>query len=196
MKPTLVPAVLAVTLFATTVHAAVSNAPVAVIYHSGIGRSSADSTARVVTALWSDGRIVWSEDRFNGGPPYQQGRFDREKLTSLLRLLEDRGAFGDQSLARAWFGPDSRFTTIAVEDGPRRLQLQSWHELSEQRTNLVATAHGIEPLRGRDRGAVLQAQPEEYHRFREIWSVIRDTVQALIPKTGEPCDGEIPLPQK
>jgi len=188
--------VLLAALLPTAAHAAETNAPALVIYTSGIGLSSAKPGPQFVAALWSDGRIVWSESRVQGAPPYQQGRFPHEKLAALMETLDRQGVFNDKALARAWLGPDSKFTTIAIDDGRRRLKMQSWHELFEQKTNLVATAAGITPLRGQKREDVLQAQPEEYRRFRNTWSEIRQVVAALIPQTGTPYADEIPLPER
>lgn len=171
--------------------------PSLIIYSSGDrGMRSTNVGPKVVAALWSDGKIVWSESPMKGDQPYRQGRFSREKLDSLLASLENKGAYGDKALARAWFGPDSSYTTIAIEDGQRRLKLRSWHESFEQSTNLVATAGGITSLRGRKREDVLRQQPEEYRRFRETWSEIREAVATLIPNSGEPYDGDIPLPKR
>jgi hypothetical protein len=60
----------------------------------------------------------------------------------------------------------------------------------------LVTAGGITSLRGQKREDALQAQPEEYRRFRNTWSEIRQAVAALIPQTGTPYADEIPLPKK
>jgi hypothetical protein len=140
--------------------------------------------------------MIWSESRIAGGPPHRQGRFTGERLVSLLGSLEAQGAFTNAALRRPWFGPDSKTTRIAINDGRRRLMLESWHELYEQNSNTVATAAGLEPLQGRNREAVLREQPEEYRQFRNTWSEIRRSVEALIPRHGEPYGGKIPIPDK
>ena len=76
------------------------------------------------------------------------------------------------------------------------MRLESWHELFEQNTNLVATADGITALGGAKREDVLRKQPEAYRRLRSTWSEIRQAVEALIPGTGEPYQGVIQLPNK
>jgi hypothetical protein len=43
---------------------------------------------------------------------------------------------------------------------------------------------------------MLREQPEPYRRLRNTWSEIRQAVEALIPKTGEPYEGTIPIPAK
>ena len=184
-------------LFISTAFAAETNAPALTIYHSVFRPRAGEGTRYpVIAALWRDGRIVWSEARIKGGPPYRQGRFPREKLDSLLDTLEREQVFSDAGQLRRSFGPDSDYTVIAIDDGRRRVRLESWHELFEQNTNLVATAGGVGALNGQKREEVLREQPESYRRFRETWSEIRHTVDALIPKTGKPYVGDIPLPMK
>lgn len=181
----------------TFARAAETNAPALIIYTSG-GHPPPGATnygPQVIVALWSNGKIVWSEAKVEGGPPLKQGRFPKEKLAALMDRLERQGVFTNKALMRASFGPDSRTTTMVADDGRRRLQLESWHELFERGTNLVATAHGIAGLSGRNREQVLQAQPEDYRQFRNLWSEIRQAVAALIPQTGEPYAGKIPIPK-
>jgi hypothetical protein len=174
-----------------------TNLPVIAIYTSDWGLGSTNSGPRVIAALWTDGRVVWSSaSPIEGGLSYKQGRVSREKLGTLLDDLEHKGVFTNKTLAQAHFGPDSRFTTIAISDGRRRLKMQSWHELYEQNTNVVASAHGLESLGGRNRERVLESQPAEYRRFRNTWSEIRQAVTALIPKTGEPFVGKLQISSK
>lgn len=125
-----------------------------------------------------------------------EGRFEPDKLKSLLDKLEQDGVFSDQALSRAWFGPDASFTTIAIDDGSRQLKLRSWHELSERNTNTVATANGLSSLSGRDRDELLKQQPDDYRRFRKTWSAVRQGIAALIPESGEPYTGTIPIPRR
>lgn len=173
-----------------------TNPPTLAIYTTETGRSRPHFGPKIVVALWNNGTVVWSASSFEGGPPYQQGRFPREKLDSLLQGLESKGAFTNTALNRGWLGPDASFTTIAISDGQRRLQLRSWHELFERRTNLVATALGIEPLGTRDRAQVLREQPELYRQFQSVWSEIRRAVAELVPKTGEAYEGQIQIPPR
>ncbi len=180
----------------STAHAA-TNAPTLIIYRFADGPARTGEIGfPVIAALWPDGQIVWSESRIKGGPPYRQGKFPREKLDALLGTLEHKQVFADAAQFRGNFGPDAGYTTIAIDDGRRRVRIESWHETFEQNTNLVATAAGITTLRGAKREDVLRKQPEAYRRLRTTWSEIRQAVEALIPKTGEAYEGEIPIPQR
>ncbi len=147
----------------------------------------------LVVALWADGRIIWSEKRVAGGPPYVQGQFDRKKLDALLGSLNDQGFWTNAALQRPWFGPDSKTTRIVINDGHYQLVvMESWHELYEQHSNTVATARGLTSLNGRDRAEVLRAQPPDYRQFRNTWSEIRDKVAEMIPAQGEPYTNKLP----
>ena len=175
-------------------HAADTNRPLVAIYTSDGRWTSERPEPQVIAALWADGQIIWSAT--NSGRPYRQGRFSPDKLNTLLAKLDRKGVFTNQSLARPNVGPDSSFTTIAIDDGRRQLKMESWHEFFERNTNLVATASGIEPLAGRVRERVLQGQPAEYRNYRSTWSEIRQAVTGLIPATGEAYKGEIPISNK
>jgi hypothetical protein len=176
------------------IFAADTNTPNVVIYNSDWDLGSSRPGPEIITALWSDGRIVWSAT--NAGAPLLQGRFAPEKLTALLDSLDKKGVFTNNTLTRPHFGPDSAFSTISIDDGRRRLTMLSWHELAEENTNSVATANGIESLAGRNRKEVLEHQPPEYQNFRRIWSDIRQKVAALIPQKGVPYSGKVTIPTK
>ena len=197
MKTPSLLAVLLVLLSGGAARAADTNAPTLMICRFAGGPARTGEIGfPVIAALWADGRIVWSESHIQGGPPYRQGRFAREKLDSLLDTLERKQVFRDAAQFRGSFGPDAGYTTIAIDDGRRRVRIQSWHESFEQNTNLVATAGGITTLRGAKREDVLRKQPEAYRRLRNTWAEIRQAVEALIPKSGQPFEGEIPIPGK
>jgi hypothetical protein len=197
MKKCLAPILIAILGVAIASHAAETNLPAVVVYTSdGMPPpgSSANSEPQVIAALWTNGCIVWSNSRTRGGPPYQAGNFPPERLAALLDRLKRQGAFGDKALARSYFGPDSGFTVIAIDDGRRKFTMRSWHEGFEQRTNLVVTALGVEPLGDRKREDVLRDQPEDYRRFRGTWAEIRQAVTALVPATGNPFEGKVTIP--
>jgi hypothetical protein len=55
----------------------------------------------------------------------------------------------------------------------------------EANSDLVATSAGLELLDGRDRAAVLAAEPESYRRYRRIWGELRHRLTRLLPRDGE-----------
>jgi hypothetical protein len=159
-------------------------APLLAVYTLDHGLRPRRTGPQVLVAVWSDGRVVWSKDDREGGPPYREGRIPVERVRKLLDAQAATGVFGDAALDRAHFGPDSHFTVIAAADGRRRLCLRSWHELFEANPNLVATEGGVTALEGRDRAAVLAAQPEAYRRYRRTWADLRAAIRGLIPAEG------------
>lgn len=147
---------------------------------------------RLVAALWGDGKIIWSDQRIAGGPPYFHGRFDAKKLEALLGSLQSQSALTNAAFPRLWFGPDSSTMRIAVNDGQYHLALESWHESFEQSSNLVATAQSVRSLEGRSRDEVLREQPADYRQFRSAWREIRDKVAEMTPAQGEPFTDKLP----
>jgi hypothetical protein len=101
-----------------------------------------------------------------------------------LDELETDGLSRGPICSEAHFGPDAPFTTIAMAQGQRRVSMISWHEVFEQSPTCVATSAGVEVLNGRDREAVVAAEPESYRRFRRLWKETRDRLAALIPNSG------------
>jgi len=61
----------------------------------------------IILAAWPDGHVVWSEDRLQGGPPYQSANVDPQKIGALLALFEAEGMFADTTLNQGHFGVDS-----------------------------------------------------------------------------------------
>jgi len=177
-------------------HAADTSADPAILIYTTVGYPPPGATnigPHLVVALWGDGKIIWSERRVAGGPPYFQGQFDWKKLNALLGSLESQGALTNAAFQRPWFGPDSKTTRIVVNDGHHRLTMESWHELYEQNSNTVATAQGLTPLNGRNREEVQREQPQDYRQFRHTWSEVRDTVSELIPQKSEPYNDNLPV---
>ena len=177
--------------------AANADQPALSIYTSDWGLGSTNIGPQIIAALWTDGRIVWSsKSLIEGGRPLKQGKFPPEKLRALLDNLDGKGVFKNKALNQAKFGPDSQFTSISINDGKRRLKMESWHELFEINTNLVATAHGIEVLGSRSRERVMNEQPADYKAYIATWSEIRQAVSELIPKEGQPFEGEVKIKSK
>jgi hypothetical protein len=184
---------------APATRAADPSAPAAILIYTTVGYPPPPPPGatnilgpNLVVALWGDGKIIWSNKRVAGGPPYFQGQFDAKKLNALLGSLESQGVLTNAARKRAWYGPDSKTTRININDGPYRLALESWHEFFEASSNLIATAQSVRSLEGRNRDEVLREQPPDYRQFRKTWSEIRGKVEELIPAKGEPWTGKLP----
>jgi hypothetical protein len=152
----------------------------ACIYTSGGGQPS-----KLILALWSDGRVAWSADDINGGPPLKCAKLKPAQLTALMRQLD--AAF-DPALKRRYAGDDAATTTIALRRGSAYEKLESWHELIEQNPRLMATARGISSLDAGTSAEVMMNQPAEYQQFRKTWSTLRTAIAESLPADGQPCD--------
>lgn len=179
--------------------------PPAVEVGAWMGRSQRpdgrDSTfpREVIVAIWKDGRVIWSEadDAMIGGPPYFEGSIDPKVLAEFLAEVDNKGWFNDPALKQNYIAPPEPILCIPAPwteiiilgDGGKVLYMQSSHELYEDTPNLVAEATGIASLDGRDRAQVLAEQPEDYRRFRAIWSELRNRLQELIPADRKIVEG-------
>lgn len=142
-------------------------------------RPSAGGPAIILLA-WTDGRIIWSTDRVNGGGPYRTGALTQKKLQTRSGGFEQAGLFADEKLNQAYFGPDSSFTTVHIKFGEKQLKMRSWHELFEESGTHVADP-GVSALNGRRRLDVLRSSPVDYLFFRFVWSETRSKLRDLIP---------------
>ena len=139
----------------------------------------------LITAIWEDGRVVWSKDNLRGGQPYYQGKVDRTALQKVLSRIDEAGAFAASWVRRTNFGPDSFCTGMFVVRGPKSFLSHSWHELAEQNPNVVASSSGLTSLQGKSREEFLKTDDKDYLKYRALWGKMRTEVASLIPKTGE-----------
>ncbi|HSF15814.1 MAG TPA: hypothetical protein VLK65_09695 [Vicinamibacteria bacterium] len=160
------------------------------IYTKDFGLQS-PGTTQLVVAAWGDGRIVWSDDPLEGGPPYRTAAIPSAELETLLVRLDEDGIFDIEELARPQLGPDSPFTSILLKHREKRLELRSWHELHEAGRAGIATGRGIVAREGRPRLDVLRSDTPEYLFFRLVWAELRARASSLIPKSGDIVDGDV-----
>jgi hypothetical protein len=135
--------------------------------------------------LWktfpNDGRTSTS-----GGPPYFERFIERGAVKNLILLLDHKGYFQRPALSRAYFGPDALTSAMVIASGTRALTLESWHELAELDSHVIATSHGLQSLEGRTREEVrAEEKDEDYILFRRAWEEIRSALLDLTPKEDE-----------
>jgi hypothetical protein len=119
------------------------------VYTQGFGLSTnGRASNRLVFAAWPDGRVIWSEDQTQGGPPYRTATIHPARLEKALATINRDGFFGDQALTQPKFGPDAQTTVIYARTKRGELKMQSWHELYEADGKVVATDAGLTPLAG------------------------------------------------
>lgn len=159
------------------------------IYNQDWGRASAHEP-KLVFVAWPDGKVVWSEDPAEGGAPYRTGTVRPERVAAALSRVELDGAFGDKRLAQPCFGPDARFTTVAVKKGALALEMSSWHELAERDGRAVAASCGIRSLPEGKRLEVIRKEPADYLYYRVVWGELRGLAASLMPAESHPVSGD------
>jgi hypothetical protein len=148
---------------------------------------------QLIFALWPDGRIIWSELKIAGGPPYRSAKIDPSRLTEAIEKIRGDGMFEDVTLLKPHFGPDSQATVILVKSKSKSLKMQSWHELYESHSDVIATEHGITPRAGRARWDILRESAKEYVFYRLGWDELRLAAAELIPGESKPTDGKLEI---
>jgi len=159
------------------------------IFNSGYGHNVDRSDPRtIITAIWEDGLIVWSEDKISGGHPYFYNNLLENDVNVLASKLVEAGIHKDIYTSRS--GPDADYTKISMLYKDHNITWESWHDLFEANPNLVVTSLGIESLEGRSREEVLSSQPEdeEYQDFRKTWDKLKTVIYQSIPETGQPFE--------
>jgi hypothetical protein len=154
---------------------AVDPFPVASIYNTPgyPGGEPYDPTIKASVVVWSNGRIVWSQDQRPGFgcPPFLIGPIDPAQATALVGRFEKRGAF-NKSL-RHYLGDHAAANMIHLQISPRR-----------------KTRFGLTREHLRDYHT---AEEKEY---RVLWDDMRHGIEALIPGQGRPFAGSPFRPPK
>jgi hypothetical protein len=147
---------------------------------------------RLIISAWSDGYVVWSQDRVQGGPPYLAGSVDPHLLSAGLSAAVRDGVFADKSLANPCFGPDSKFTTILLRHSGKQLRMDSWHEVAEHSGKVFAASCGLTAL-SRPRLEAMREEPPRYLYYRVVWSELRSLASSLIPATSRTVAGDVTM---
>jgi len=134
---------------------------------------------QAIVAIWADGRVISSQDRWKGGATYQVGCIAPERVNQLLNDLDRRGIFADPVRLIKRFPVDSPYTTIAISARSKRIDMSSDHEGVEQ-----AILHKYGHLQ------LPPAQLDGNPRFRQVWDELRAAICSLIPPENRE-DGNI-----
>ena len=100
------------------------SAPVVSVFYdldyAGVGRKQPHA---IITCIWADGHVVWSQDRTKGGAPYFTGRIEPKRLSEFIASLDSKGLFA----RKVWFshGVDLPHHDINIFNEQRRLVLTS-----------------------------------------------------------------------
>jgi hypothetical protein len=173
-----------------------TNAPVAAVWFDAgyppplkPGEKLEDMEYRkLVVGVWSDGTVIWSDNRRTGGKPYHIGRIPNELVAKLLASLKTVGLFDVPDAPR--FGPDSSYTVIAAQtDDGKRIWLGSWHDPPTTRPLVVVSEQGM--------GVIAPAQPRgkpspAYAHFLEVWAESRRLIESVVPEAqGRPMNEKL-----
>jgi hypothetical protein len=146
--------------------------PVAALWHA-VGYPPPDYKGPMrglIIGVWSDGTIVWSDNRKTGGPPYLTAAVAPERVQKLLTDLADAGFF-DETYEN-YYPPDASHTVLAADSGTRRKRLATWMDLVRP-----ATAAGDKP----------EPRPHEAH-FEQVWTPSRRLIEQVVPSKGQPVE--------
>jgi len=175
--------------YAVPVPISLTNPPIITIYGCDWGLPSRVERERewIFLSVWPDGKVIWSKDELNGGPPYFTGNIDSQKIDVFFQIINNKKINESSVKFKNYYGPDSAFIKIVVVKDANYIEMSSWHELYNANPNLVVTSFGIESLNGRSRQEVLSQQPKEYQEFLNVWSELRQASKSLIPEEGQPA---------
>jgi hypothetical protein len=120
---------------------------ISVCYSVGYPAPGSKPFHGVIACVWPDGRVVWSEDRTNGGAPYFTDRIEPKQLRKFMAALDTKGIFA----RKVWFnvGIDLPYYSINIIDGRRRLAIDASFDYGlgsdtpETITNLPEVLHFI-----------------------------------------------------
>ncbi len=153
-------------------------------------RLTSSGELNIIVAAWDDGRILWSDDRLRGGPPYRGAQIGASRLTELLSRFDEDSLFDIDVLSHPHFGPDTEFTTIVLNSSGKQLKMESSHELVEEKGGIVRE-YGTVFSDKRPRFEVLREEPNDYLFYRFVWAEIRARALSLIPTCGDTIHGEV-----
>ncbi len=148
---------------------------------------------RILMAAWSDGRVVWSQDKQKGGPPFRESSVNPAIIESTLAKFGKAGGFEKDSFRHSWVGPDSTYHSIWLRHGDKHTRVESWHELYEDNPDVVVINGAITLLDGRKREDVIASDTKEFQTFRKLWSELRSAIEELTSKPGTPLAGNLNL---
>jgi hypothetical protein len=146
-------------------------------------------------AVWSNGRIVWSEDHVvRGRYAYRTGIIEPGRVHRLTASMNDevRDAAAMDGFRSSYIGTLG-YGVIALDDGESSWILASAHPPIERNPELVYLAPRVEELRGRERAKLLAEQDEGYQQFRVLWDHVLDRVGDLVPDESTDLETEFRL---
>lgn len=145
--------------------------------------SKAPTGPQIMILVWPDGRLLYSQNQQQGGPPYFEATIDQARVNAFFSSLQAKGLWTDSRFCNN-YPPDSGYVTLFLNRNGRVIKLSSSHDLFEANDKLIQTSRGVQALNGKPLAEVLADQPAGYRHFRKIWDAIRTQSRALVPTEG------------
>lgn len=134
----------------------------------------------IILAFYEDGTLIWSDDHTRGGPPYHMSRVPAKAIQELQERFTSTGLF--RTINVSYCPMDAPSVEIFFKGADGYMQLQSSHELTEERPNLLAGEHDVRELRrGESRDELLAKESKAYQEFRASWSQVKRSLLDVIP---------------
>ncbi|UCF34028.1 MAG: hypothetical protein JSV78_01720, partial [Phycisphaerales bacterium] len=165
-----------------------SHAPFILILSDSYGISEVDEELgeppRLVLAVWEDGAVIWSDDRYNGGAPYFRAMLGRDEAEALRREIAEFGIVAKTLETKSFTVPSGAFMEIRMLVDGNQVRLTSCHELYES-PDIVAIDSGLVLVEGREVHEIEAERSDDFKRFIELWTTIRQRLELVVPETGE-----------
>ncbi|MGE5610425.1 MAG: hypothetical protein ACM359_14330 [Bacillota bacterium] len=137
----------------------------------------------LVFAMYPGGRIWYSGNALEGGPPYFEKQISKSELRETWQRARSIVADGpSDKLHRI---PDMSEVEILVKDESEHgyTCLVSFHDFVAPTDQSIATQNGLIPLNGgRSEEAVKATWTADYRRFRDVWSSLRELMRSVADK--------------
>jgi len=161
-------------------------APIAGVYID-LGRApfGEKTSLKVILLVWGDGRLLWSKDRLFGGPPYFEGKIEKEQIVSLAKKLGQEKLLDPAAIRRQYMYADSKHVFMFLAKGVQAMTMVSGHPLVERDGEYIETPDGGQKLEGKTLSAALAEQPAEYKEFRKQWDAAMKLLLSIIPSEGD-----------
>ena len=144
----------------------------------------------VVIVVWSDGTILWREQKPGASDSYRTAQVDRAHVDQLLADLDAAGFFASPE-DTINVGPDASYTVIAARHGGKRKWFGTWHDPPPTDPNIVITDRGIERI---EQGQPRPQPSAEYQQMIDTYDRARTLIEAIVPDEGtvvEPIDVKV-----
>lgn len=137
---------------------------------------------KLITAIWSDGTVIWSENREKGGEPYLVSNITQQRAESTISTINE--VVESLETNRDFRTAISSYSGILIRFRGNENVLLTSHEFQELDTNANSTnASRLNdfPRQGSQLAATASTQ---YRLFRKLWTAIKQLIIDSHPNDG------------